>query len=240
MADGKNSGVSQILAKISREIYAIRPLSGGALVSSASSINQELHEWRASLPPLLGAINPSSLVAPFRRQSTAVRLAYAHAVIHANRPFLLSNLVEEGGRVQPRNSETQVLECIYAAGQVLEMVDTMVGDGTLFYAFWWTHYVAFCALAVVYIWEIQEDKAETASQPPGDLDPGQLFELAERCQAHLGQATAANSPSRRYSIILQELREEAKQRNAGACLAVAITSAAWGCPTRCRGQYLLR
>jgi hypothetical protein len=33
--------------------------------------------------------------------------------------------------------------------------------------------------------------------------------LAGRCQAHLAHATASNSPSRRYAVILEEFRSEA-------------------------------
>lgn len=98
--------------------------------------------------------------------------------------------------------------CISAASTALELVDSMASDGTLFHAFWWTHYVSFCALAVVYVWQIQQ-------KAPFE---GRLFELAERCMIHLAHATDSNSPSRRYSIILQELREEANQHASGMAL----------------------
>lgn len=38
------------------------------------------------------------------------------------------------------------------------------------------------------------------------IDRESLMALADRCQIHLANATATNSPSRRYSIILEELR----------------------------------
>ena len=100
-----------------------------------------------------------------------------------------------------------VQECISAARDVLETVDRMERDGRLFHAFWWTHYVCFCALVVVYVWAIQRNDRE-------DSRNAGLFDLAERCLKHLAEATATNSPSRRYAIILQELRTEAKRRTA--------------------------
>ncbi|PSK56661.1 Xanthine dehydrogenase [Elsinoe australis] len=39
-----------------------------------------------------------------------------------------------------------------------------------------------------------------------------IIQSAERCLGHLAQATGSNSPSRKYSIILQELRAEAKRK----------------------------
>ena len=100
-------------------------------------------------------------------------------------------------------------ECISAAQSVLEAVDRMAREGPLFHAFWWTHYVCFCALVVVYVWAIQESNNSTT------LDTRRnILDQAERCLQHLAQATATNSPSRKYSIILQELRAEAKRKTA--------------------------
>ncbi|KAH8891566.1 hypothetical protein GQ53DRAFT_765108 [Thozetella sp. PMI_491] len=210
--------ISRIVSTISRETYTIHQLPRQALAASTQRITQELANWKASLPPLLGLISPSSLVAPFRRQATALRLAHSHAVMHANRPFLLRNI---GARHDPHVCTEQIDACIQAAREALEIVDGIASDGTLFHAFWWTHYVTFCALAIVYIWEIQQvlPSPNTAQ----DRDQRQLFELAERCQTHLAEATATNSPSRRYSIILQELRDEAKQRTAGVALHALST-----------------
>lgn len=42
--------------------------------------------------------------------------------------------------------------------------------------------------------------------------------LAEQCEVHLAQATATNSPSRRYSIILEELRNESRKEFQGDVL----------------------
>lgn len=38
-----------------------------------------------------------------------------------------------------------------------------------------------------------------------------LLDLAERCRSHLFRAASAASPSRRYDIILDELRQEAQR-----------------------------
>jgi hypothetical protein len=122
--------------------------------------------------------------------------------MHAYRPFLLGS--SEPSSSVPLNDT--VSECIGAARMALETVDDIVSDGTLFHALWWTPYVTFCALAVVYVWEIQQKNSQGE---PASEDPS-LFELADRCQNLLAQATAGDSPSRRYSIILEELRLEAR------------------------------
>jgi hypothetical protein len=165
---------------------------------AAHRLGRELHEWRASLPPHLGTVKPSTLVPSFRRQAIALQLAYSHALIHTNRPFLLSDAAPEN-----------VTECIFATKTSLELVNKMAGDSTLFHSFWWTHYVIFCALAVAYVWEIQ--RVKRFMHGVDDETPGKLFDLAERCRDHLKRASAGLSQNRRYIVILDEIRSEAQR-----------------------------
>ena len=127
----------------------------------------------------------------------------------AHRPFLLKNTLRNGDDMRDLAKES-LAECISAARSVLDAVDRMAREGRLFHAFWWTHYVCFCALVVVYVWAIQETSRDST---PFE-DRRKILDQAERCLQHLAQATASNSPSRRYSIILQELRAEAKRKTA--------------------------
>ncbi|KAH6866754.1 fungal-specific transcription factor domain-containing protein [Alternaria rosae] len=201
--------LAQIAEKISREVYSIKPVPDQVRLAASHRLGAELRQWKASLPPFLGAVNPSSLIPTFRRQATALRLSYCHAVILAHRPFLLKNARRSNVEMTSL-AQDSLTECIAAARSVLEAVDRMAREGRLFHAFWWTHYVCFCALVVVYVWAIQQSTHNTASAE----DPRGILDQAESCLQHLAQATASNSPSRRYSIILQELRTEAKRKTA--------------------------
>ena len=127
----------------------------------------------------------------------------------AHRPFLLKNTLrsDEAMRSLAKDSLT---ECIAAARSVLDAVDRMVRDDRTFHAFWWTHYICFCALVVVYVSTIQDTCRDSISA----TDRQAILDQAENCLQHLARATASNSPSRRYSIILQELRAEAKRKTA--------------------------
>ncbi|KAK2764469.1 hypothetical protein FQN54_009164 [Arachnomyces sp. PD_36] len=199
--------LAQIIGKISREVYSIKRMRKYDRVAAARRLGEELHKWRASLPPHLGTVRPHSLMPSFRRQATALKLAYSHAVMHANRPFLLGSASGENDIPAVKDS---VAECISSARVALETVDSMAGDGTLFHAFWWTPYVTFCALAVVYVWEIQLNSHADGTASHNESDLARLSDLAERCHSHLARATAADSPGRRYSVILEELRSEAR------------------------------
>jgi hypothetical protein len=201
--------LAQIAERISREVYSIKPVPDHERIAASHRLGSELRDWRASLPPFLGAINPSSLISSFRRQATALKLAYSHAVMLAHRPFLLRNVTRDHAETREMAKES-INECISAAQSVLKSVDRMARDGKIFHAFWWTHYVCFCALSVVYVWAIQKSDRSAIEDPSYT----KIFELAELCIRHLEQATATNSPSRRYSIILQELRTEAKRKTA--------------------------
>ncbi|KAM0534148.1 hypothetical protein D7B24_004802 [Verticillium nonalfalfae] len=203
--------LAQLIDRVSREVYSIKKTSKQERLESAHKFSRELHQWRESLPYHLGTLRPMSLIPSFRRQATALKLAYCHAIMHVNRPFILGT-PGNNGEGQPTPLEDSVAECINAAKTALETVDTMATDGTLFHALWWTPYVTFCALAVVYVWEIQQSRAA----PEDDHGLRPLIELAERCQNHLARATAPDSPSRRYSVIIEELRQEAQRQLARA------------------------
>ncbi|SPO06448.1 related to C6 transcription factor [Cephalotrichum gorgonifer] len=194
--------VAQIIGQVSKEVYSITPTSEQDRAAAAHRLVAKLHDWRSTLPPHLGSIHPSSLIPSLRRQSTVLRMAYSHAVMHANRLFLLGNL--------SASSEPQIASCIGAARVVFETVDGLAREGPLFHAFWWTHYVTFCALLVTYVWEIQQKRR--GGSLGVRLDHERLLELASRCHRHLANATATNSPSRRYAVILEEFRREAMGR----------------------------
>jgi hypothetical protein len=121
--------------------------------------------------------------------------------MHTTRPFLLDHSENASPAL-----EACVTECIGAAKLALEIVDRMFSEATTVIHFlWWMPYVTFCALAVVYVWEIQQKSGISVSN-----DNVSLFALAERCQSHLAKAMSSDSASRRYSIIIEELRQEAR------------------------------
>ncbi|KAK6523332.1 hypothetical protein TWF281_001311 [Arthrobotrys megalospora] len=200
--------LAQIIGAISKEVYSTKKMPKTDRLAAADRLGSQLKEWKATLPAHLGRIRPSSLIPSFRRQATAMKLAHSHAVLHAFRPFLMRQTSQQS---QLPLSDG-VLQCLSAAKIALQTVDGMATDGSLFHAFWWTHYVLFCALSVVYVWEIQQ--STSSGQQYGSEDSMQLFELAERCHSHLTREMTACSPSKRYSVILEELRLEAKHRSA--------------------------
>ncbi|KAG9255757.1 putative C6 transcription factor [Emericellopsis atlantica] len=192
--------IARIIGTISREVYTIRDTAHAERASAANRLIQNIQSWFESLPLHLGSIRPSMLIPSYRRQATVLKLAHSHAIMHASRLFLLSNDPSERSHSD---------NCIAAARTVLETVDRMAKEGPIFHAFWWTHYVTFCALVVVYVWEIQQRKM---SKQPAETtgiagrSRQRLLQLADKCQTHLARATATNSPSRRYAVILEEFR----------------------------------
>jgi hypothetical protein len=122
--------------------------------------------------------------------------------MHANRPFLLDSGISKAAGL-----DDCVLQCLEAAKSALETIDGMLSNKSVpFCVLWWTPYVTFCALAVVYVWEIQQKALNVPN-----IESPSLFTLAERCQSHLASAVSCESASRRYSVIIEELRVEARQ-----------------------------
>ncbi|KAJ5105353.1 hypothetical protein NUU61_002700 [Penicillium alfredii] len=212
--------LGRILGDISRQLYSINPFSRDSALETAVRLTSELERWKESVPPLFNSVRPSSLIPPLCRQSQVLQLAYSHAMIHVTRSFLLNDFTDLSRRPTiPHHPtvSTHVQKCIEAAQDVMTLVDSLAQQGILIQSFWFTHYVTFCAILVVYIHTIQQHRQSLAPSPGDDADDARqqqryLFSLAETCQQHLAEATRKNCPSRRYSIILEELRREVRRQ----------------------------
>lgn len=126
--------ISQLIERTTKEVYSLKPTSTHERLEAARRCGEALHSWRDSLPPHLGNVRPLSLAPSFCREATALKLAYCHAIMHANRPFLLgadSTPAERGG---PTPLDDSVEECLAAARTALETLESMERDGSLFYA----------------------------------------------------------------------------------------------------------
>ncbi|KAJ5835545.1 hypothetical protein N7447_001571 [Penicillium robsamsonii] len=212
--------LGRILGDISRQLYSINTLSRDSPLETAIRLTSELEKWKETVPPLFNSVHPTSLIPPLCRQSQVLQLAYSHAMIHVTRSFLLNDFTDLSRRptIPHPMVNSHVQKCIRAAEDIMTMTDGLAHQGVLIQSFWFTHYVCFCAVLVVYIHTIQQHRkslgrSSSASVSsvgsPDDSDKlRQLFSLAETCQQHLAEATRKNCPSRRYGIILEELRRE--------------------------------
>lgn len=212
-------------------------------MKSAERWTAELKSWKESLPAFLEPekVDPSILVPIFQRQSTVLRLAYAHALILANRPSLLNNFGDLSRRQDLPLGEPDgsLKECIDAAVLVVDIVNGFIEEGKMCKGFWFTHYISFCAIATLYVFTIQQslpqrnrhNTADCNVLSLGSMRQGmhptlntQHFEAAEKCQRRIEETTAKTSPFRRYTIILDELRREVLQRLEGTSINQAIAS----------------
>ncbi|KAL7814928.1 fungal-specific transcription factor domain-containing protein [Trichoderma aethiopicum] len=195
--------IARIIGAISREMYTETHSSEADRIAAAKVLTQLIRDWHQSVPAHLGAVHPSILIPSYRRPALALGLAHSHAIMHVNRLFLM--------RSPASAYATQVGDCIRAAKDVLESVDTMARAGPIFHAFWWTHYVTFCALVVTYVWVMQQHRMGMTDDSSYRT---RLMQLAESCHGHLARATASNSPSRRYAVILEGFKAAAMTESA--------------------------
>ena len=176
-------------------------------LNTATKLNAEVDAWKRSLPLVLsGQIHSSSLIRIFQRQIVVMQLAHSLVVMLINRPLLLVD--------SDLDTTTHILACLTAAKTTLDVVLGFVSDKKTFPAFWYTQYVTFNALSVVYVWLVQRKRGRFTSIALSENDDV-LYALAETIQRYLGEATQANAPSLRYSIILEELQREAQRLMVG-------------------------
>jgi hypothetical protein len=129
--------------------------------------------------------------------------------------------------------EGSLKECIDAAILVVDTVNGFIEEGKMCKAFWFTHYISFCAIATLYVYTIQQSIPPQSSIDGQNEDSSRFnlqskterchlpsthhFEAAEKCQRSIAETTAKTSPFRRYNIILDELKSEVLQRLGIAC-----------------------
>ncbi|KAI4721515.1 hypothetical protein E4T48_02084 [Aureobasidium sp. EXF-10727] len=194
--------LTRIVKDASKEQALLHPARDQHMIATAQRLGSEVEQWKQQLPLFLsGGIHPSSLIPIFRRQLTVLQLGCAHAVMIITRPLLL------GHHTDPAVMQPHIEKCLSAARFVLDLVHDLATDNNLIPAFWNTQYVTFNALTIVYVWIMQRRQGRL-SIISTEHDEMALFELAKSVQSHLARATNANSPSLRYSIILEELQQE--------------------------------
>ncbi|KAF1963861.1 hypothetical protein CC80DRAFT_396787 [Byssothecium circinans] len=215
MAPIEHIKISRIVSLVLKDLYAINPPpTHPQRLALAAHHTASLQQWRSNLTRFLDTTElPSSVLIPiYQRQRNVLNLAYYHAVILINRPFLLSNFAnltrKEGSKAAGPDTTTKenVQACLDAAMGIVRVIDDYSASGTqLVRAFWFTQYYAFCAVVVLYVYRIQQHI----------VDPGKCegyFSAGQRCQAVLEGISETDCLSKRYCVVLEELRLEAARR----------------------------
>ena len=196
--------ITRIVKMSIRTQYALTNQTNEHKLTNATRLNNELAEWKASLPVILsGAVHPSSLIQIYQRQVFVLRLAHAHAEMLVNRPLML---VEQNPSI---DTTSHVTKCLEGAKTTIDTVLQYVSDKRMFSIFWHSQYVTFNALSIIYVWLIQRKRGRMTGIALPFASDEELFQMAETTQDHFSEATKNNAPCTRFSIILEELQIEA-------------------------------
>ena len=199
--------INRIVKKAVHEQYSVERKRSQQKLETAAKLNAETAAWHASLPVVLsGAIHPSSLIPIFRRQITVLQLAHCHAQMMINRPSLLLD------SSHTTLKESQINTCLSAAKSTLDSTLAAGFSKHTFQSFWYTQFVSFNALTVIYVWLIQRKHGRLpAFSIKVPFNEDELLRLAESVQKDLMEASQGNAPSLRYSIVLEELQQEVQR-----------------------------
>lgn len=192
-----------------KDFYGIRSRSTESQIKLAEVHSKSLDGWRQGIAYLLDTTGvDSSLFLPiFLRQRNVLNLAFWHAQILLNRPFLLNSfasLTNSGGYRRQTAHATDVTHrgelCLEAALQIVALVDGLHEAGNLYSAFWFTHYFAFSAGVIIFIYAIQRNSSLGEHLP--------TLQAAIKCQSQISALARPGSLSERYGVVLAELRLE--------------------------------
>ncbi|KAF2000508.1 hypothetical protein P154DRAFT_434860 [Amniculicola lignicola CBS 123094] len=212
MAPVEHMKLSRIVSQVLRDLYPIRPPSMALRVELAAKYTRDIQGWRVNLSRFLDGdgVDSSLLIPLYQRQRNVLNLAYYQASLLVHRPFLLSNFATLA-HIDPRpgnlpNIDTShhIAACLEAALSIVRVVDELFQGNQIFRAFWFTQYYAFCAVVVLYIYRIQQHL----------VDPGRCegyFAAGQKCQAQLESISESDCLSKRYCLVLEELRLEAEK-----------------------------
>ena len=218
--------LSEIISKGLEEQYRSPLGDEPSQVYVAIARSEELQVWQSQLSPILsGVIHASSLIPPFRRQHTVLRLAYLHASFFVNRQLLLCDLSANTSADQEVKYRFQIKSCIEAAKEAVDLITAFGDSDQLYPSFWFSQYIAFNAIAIIYVFLIQMAKRRIPADVLGPaeaqptkqiLDITTLYEVSHNGQTHLAKASIKNAPAWRYNLVLESLRKEAARSDLSA------------------------
>ncbi|KAH7139790.1 finger protein [Dactylonectria estremocensis] len=209
--------LSRIVGNILRDFYGIRPPSTESQYKLAAKYSKEIDDWRNNIAYLVddSGIDPSLLQPIFLRQRNVLNLACWHAQILIHRPFLLRNFASLANLGTPRRgtvnhnqslTNEHAQSCLVAAMNIVGKIDELNSSGQLYSTFWFSHYFAFCAVVILYVFAIQQRNA-----PPDTYLSA--FHAATKCQLQITSIATSGSLAHRYGVVLQELRAELLRHN---------------------------
>ncbi|KAI7236546.1 hypothetical protein KC330_g3670 [Hortaea werneckii] len=195
--------IAHVVRRAAQEQGKVARKQDDRKIEAATKAGNEIAAWHASLPVILsGAVHPTSLVPVYRRQVAVLGLAHKHAIMLINRPMLLMELVRSMLSIK-----SHVESCLTAADGALDvlMAHTPSEGYAPLASLWFTSYVAFNAVSIIYVWAIQRARGRLQSMQVPVSDDG-LLDKAQSMQSHLSSSSYA--PGLRYNAVLRELREE--------------------------------
>lgn len=230
------SRLSRIISVILRDLYSIKPVSVSRRTALAAKHTSALKEWRKEISYFLDVtgISASFMKPIYQRQKNVLNFAYWHAMILTNRPFLLSNFARlqragphSSDAAQRSRTNPNVQECLQAAMNIVETVNGLFQADQMFRGYWvscnnklfldtrlvtnrhqFTLYFAFSAVVILYVYVIQLKASPVETYQT-------YLEAADTCQKQISAIAEQGSLTRRYCLVLEELRNEALRQTTG-------------------------
>ncbi|OAL30010.1 hypothetical protein AYO22_01916 [Fonsecaea multimorphosa] len=214
--------LAQIMGEISFDIYPLKGIAREPQAENSARLTAKLMDFWRGLPPSLGEVHPDSLSPSLRRRTIELRISCNHAIVLANRPFLLgkSDADDQGLDDVTHSHDDKVERAVRAACTVVNLWDKGTEEGSVFGAFWIIHHAVFSAVSVLYLYIIFNSRRGTRAAQRLSESEEEVFLFAQRGQQHLAAAASVNRMCVRYSSILEELRQEAMKQISTSALAV--------------------
>lgn len=137
--------LSRIVSSILRDLYSVRPSFTPNRHLLVDRYSQILDTWGSEIANFLDATGGDATIhgAIFQRQRTILNLTFWHTMILTHRPILLDSAsrsdeksTQSHSRIHVDRIRTSIRECLHAATNITNTINTLTQTGQLFQAFW--------------------------------------------------------------------------------------------------------
>ncbi|KAK3343669.1 fungal-specific transcription factor domain-containing protein [Lasiosphaeria hispida] len=205
--------LNKLVERTVREVYSLREMPDDYRLVAALNLGLKLDYWREHRPPILAHHRLTTLLPIFRRQATILKLAYCHAEMLIHRPFLMIQYPTTGER--KADADSSIRKCVRAAKDALQLVVSLYRDldKIQYKAFWFAHYVGYCAATIMWLVPHVRERQLIFGGPEfrgNEKTDKEISDFAVKLfAAYFSDSSHPYSPCVRWAIIMKEIIAEA-------------------------------
>jgi hypothetical protein len=210
--------LARVMARNNDVLYSLTNLTEPQLIHHAQESLRLLQDVENALPHFLKPREPTLVGSSmWERQNTVLKLALAHARVLATRRCILT---DDSGRTSSLNDQLKeqrsrtIQICMDSITTIVDVAHELMQRDRLYEAFWFTQYIALCAISTLFMYKIQCSRSRLRVNEQESVSRTSVhFRKAEDVQQYLARIAQPGSLAQRHHDLLNHLRNRANNKN---------------------------